>query len=163
MVIQLTTNYWLVLSYAFIIFYALCTIYSLAFFISSHFHLCSFEHLLSCHFYFAHLRFSFPFLRYLIININPKKFFNGTWTIWLLSLALWSMGLFLGLRIKNLGLSWRPCDLIWLFLSVVLEYYLKTLGCLFVFVCMFFVITLFVCNLEFTRIQPLLCPIFVKT
>ena len=48
-------------------------------------------------------------------------------------------------------------------LSGVLEVYLKTLGCLFVFVCRLFVITYFVCNLEFTRIQPLLCPIFVKT
>ena len=54
-------------------FYALCTIYFLAFFISCHFHLCSFEHLFSCHFYFSHLIFSFLFLRYLIININPKK------------------------------------------------------------------------------------------
>ena len=47
-------------------------------------------------------------------------------------------------------------------LSGVLEVYLKTLG-----VCLFCVqvikITIFVCNLEFTRIQPLLCPIFAKT
>ena len=47
-------------------------------------------------------------------------------------------------------------------LSGVLEVYLKTM-----IVCLFcmrvIVITYFVCNLKFICIQPLLCPIFVKT
>ena len=129
-------------------------------YISWYFHLCSFGHLLSCHFYFAHLRFFFSFLRYLIINMN-HKIFNDTWTIWLLSLALWSIGL-LGLRIRNFGL-WL--ETLWPYLIIfpgALEVYLKTLV-----VCLFcvqvIVIAFFICNLEFTRIQPLLCLIFMKT
>ena len=105
-----------------LLFYALCTIYFLAFFISCHFHLCSFEHLISCHFYFAHLSFSFPFLRYLIININPKK---SLMVLGLFGYYPWHYGawdFFLGLRIRNLGLSWRPCDLICLFYLEILRF-----------------------------------------
>ena len=84
-------------------FFMLYLLFTFSIYISCHFHLCSFEHLHPCFFiYFSHLSFSFLFLRHLIININ-HKILNDTWTIWLLSLALWSIGL-LGLRIRNLGL-----------------------------------------------------------
>ena len=81
-------------------------------------------------FLFCSLEPFFSFSIHLIINMNPKKYFNDTWTICLLSLALWSIGL-LGLRIRNLGLCWRPWTLIDI-LSGVLEVYLNTLGFLFV-------------------------------
>ena len=74
--------------------------------------------------------FLFFFLRYLIINMN-HKIFNDTWTIWLLSSVLWSIGLF-GLRIRNLGLWLETLWSYLIILSRALEVYLKTLGYLFV-------------------------------
>ena len=72
-------------------------------------------------FYFAHLSFSFLFLRYLIININPK---NLIIVLGLFGYYPWHYGAvdFSGLRIRNLGLSWRPCDLIWLFCLELLRF-----------------------------------------
>ena len=102
-----------ILLYAPFYFYALFIF--LAFYISCNFHLCSFGHLFSCHFYFAHLSFFFfLFLRYLITNLNPKKLLTA---FGLFGYYPWHDGAvdFFGLRIRNLGLSWRPCDLIWLF------------------------------------------------
>ena len=86
-------------------------------------------------FLFCSLEPIISFWRYLIINLNHKKNFNVTWTIWLLSLALWSDGL-LGFKIRDLDLPW---DLVTstIILSGALGVYLKTLGCLFVFVCRF--------------------------
>ena len=46
-------------------------------------------------------------------------------------------------------------------LSGVLQVYLKTLGCLFVLCAGY--CDYIICNMEFICIQPLLCPIFVKT
>ena len=160
MVIQLTTNYWLVLPYA-LFFFMLYVLFTFSIYISCHFHLCSFEHLFSCHFYFAHLSFSFPFLIYLIININPKKYLMvlGLFGYYACHYGAWD---FSWIRIRDLGLSWRLCDFIWLFclefLRFTSRYWVVCLFCVQVFV-----ITSFVCNLEFTRIQSLLCSIFVKT
>ena len=100
-------------------------------------------------FIFAHLSIFLFLLIHLIININHKTF-NDTWTIWLLSLALWSMGLFLNLGLKSLTYLGDLVTLIEI-LSGVHGVYLKTLGCLFVCVHVI-MIRLFVCNLEFTRI-----------
>ena len=67
---------------------------------------------------------------------------------------------FLDLGLEILAFVGDPVTLIDI-LSGVLEVYLKTLG--YLFCVQVIVITSFVCNLEFIRIQPLLCPIFVKT
>ena len=143
-------------------FFMLYVLFNFSIYISCHFHLCSFEHLFSCHFYFAHLSFSFDLLRYLIININPKKIFNDTWTIWLLPLALWSMGLFLDLGLETLAYLGG--------LMILSDYFVwsswglpQDIGLLVYFCMRVFVITFSGCNLEFTHIQSLLYLIFVKT
>ena len=141
-------------SLCFLFFYALCTIYFFSilhfmpFFIFAHLSILLFLSLLLCS---LELLF-FLFLRYLITNLNPKKLFNGTWTIWLLSLALWSNGLFLGLRIRSLGLPWRPYDLIWLFCLELLRFTSRYwVACLFLCAGFLWLHSWFG-NLEFTRI-----------
>ena len=142
--------------------FMLYALFTFSIYISCHFHLCSFEHLFSCHFYFAHLSFSFPFLRYLIININPKKSLMvlGLFGYYPWHYGAWDYFLDLGLEtLAYLG------DLV-----ILSDYFVwsswglpQDIGLLVCFCVQFFVITSFVCNMEFTRIQPLLCPIFVKT
>ena len=134
----------------------------LAFFISCHCYLCSFEHLFSCHFYFAYLSFSFSFSKYLITNSNPKKLLMA---LGLFGYYPWHYGawdFFLDLGLETLAYVGDLMTLIDILYGVH-GVYLKTLGCLFVFCVQVFVITLSFCNLEFTRIHPLLCPIFAKT
>ena len=75
---------------------------------------CSLEHLLSCHFHFCSLELFFSLLRHLIINKNPKK---PLVILGLFGYYPWHYGVLdiLGLRIRDLGLSWRLCDFIWYF------------------------------------------------
>ena len=107
-------------------------------YISCYFHLWPLQHLLLCHCYFCSFEIfiSFSFWRYLIINLNPKNF-NVIWANWLISLALWSDRL-LGLWIRGLNLSWRPCDLncyfVWSYWGIPQDIVLFV--CL--FVCMLF-------------------------
>ena len=119
-------------------------------------------HLFSCHFYFALSSFSLSFLRYLIININPKKLLMvlGLFGYYPRHYRAWDYFLDLGLEtLAYLG------DLV-----ILSDYFVwsswglpQDIGLFVCFCVQVFVITFSVCNLEFTRIQLLLCPIFVKT
>ena len=122
------------------------------------FYLFSFEHLSLC-FFMLHTWVFFPFWRYLITNLKIKSL-KITWTIWLLSLTLWSCGP-LGLRMRSpdtLGTLWFYCYFVWSSWGLP-----QDIGLLVCFCVQVFVIASLICNLEFTRIQPLLCPIFGKS
>ena len=112
------------------IFSALCTIY--------------FKHYISCHFYFSHLSLFFSLLRHLIINMNHKK--TPFKILGLFGYYPRHCGVldFLDLGLETLAYVGVLVTLIDI-LSGVLEVYLKTLGCFFVFV-QVIVITYFVCN-----------------
>ena len=130
----------------------LYALFTFSIYISCHFHLCSLEHLFSCDFYFSYLSFSFPFLRYLIININPKKYLMllGLFGYYPWHYGAWDFFLDLGLEVMS---PWNSVIFGWYFC----EDLLKSLGFtprhwFDFFVCRLFWFSCFVCDWEFLYI-----------